>query len=52
MFYRYISENLTAYINAGENDAGNPEFDYAVMPDADAEEGRAGRRKRFFYSAE
>ena len=50
MFYRYISENLTAYINAGENDAGNPEFDYAVMPDADAEEAREGlvEEKVFF----
>ena len=28
MFYRYISENLTNYINAGEQDAGNTGFDY------------------------
>lgn len=26
MFYRYISENLTSYINQGEIDAGNPAF--------------------------
>ena len=31
MFYRYISENLTNYINAGEQDAGNTSFDYAKM---------------------
>ena len=38
MFYRYISENLSSYINAGEWEAGNSGFDYAQMPDADAEE--------------
>ena len=42
MFYRYISENLTNYINAGELDAGNTGFDYAMMSDADAEEAREG----------
>lgn len=42
MFYRYISENLTAYINAGEFEAGNTDFDYAKMKDADVEEARAG----------
>ncbi len=40
MFYRYISENLTSYINQGEADAGNADFDYAVMSDEDAEEAR------------
>ena len=33
MFYRYISENLTAYINDGEAEAGNTGFDYAKMSD-------------------
>ena len=42
MFYRYISENLTAYINAGEEAAGNKGFDYAEMSDKDAEEARKG----------
>ena len=28
MFYRYISENLTNYINEGEIEAGNEGFDY------------------------
>lgn len=37
MFYRYISENLTNYINKGEHEAGNPDFDYALLPDEDAE---------------
>ena len=50
MFYRYISENLTNYINAGEQDAGNTDFDYAKMSDADAEEAREGlvEEKGFF----
>lgn len=40
MFYRFISENLTNYINAGEHEAGNHEFDYALIPDVQAEEIR------------
>lgn len=42
MFYRYISENFTAYVNAGEADAGNLTFDYAKMSDEEAEEAREG----------
>lgn len=50
MFYRYISENLTAYINAGERAAGDTDFDYAKMSDADAEGARDGliQEKGFF----
>ena len=50
MFYRYISENLTHYINAGEQEAGNADFDYAQMPDEEAEEARKGlvEEKGFF----
>ena len=50
MFYRYISENLCNYINNGEIDAGNTDFDFAKMPDEDAEEARAGlvEEKGFF----
>ncbi len=50
MFYRYISENLTNYINEGEWAAGNADFDYAKMADADAEEARDGliQEKGFF----
>lgn len=50
MFYRYISENLTAYVNDGEVAAGNLEFDYAKMSDEDAEEAREGlvEEKGFF----
>lgn len=38
LFYRYISENLTNYINAHEWEAGNPDFDYAQLPDEVAEQ--------------
>ena len=50
MFYRYISENLCNYINSGEIDAGNTDFDYARMTDAEAEEAREGlvQEKGFF----
>ena len=50
MFYRYISENLTSYINSGEAEAGNTGFDYAEMPDEEAEEAREGlvEEKGFF----
>ena len=40
MFYRFISENLTAYINAGEREAGNKDFNYAQMPDEEAIEAK------------
>ena len=40
MFYRYISENLTGYINAGERETGDTSFDYAKLPDSDAEQAR------------
>lgn len=41
LFYRYISENITAYINEGEYEAGNNDFDYSKLSDADAEQARA-----------
>ena len=41
LFYRFISENLAAYINAGEHKAGDVNFNYTVLPDSDAEFGRA-----------
>jgi type I restriction enzyme M protein len=40
LFYRYISENLTAYVNAGEHCAGNKDFDYARLTDSEAETAR------------
>lgn len=50
MFYRYVSENITAYINSGEIEAGNIDFDYAKMTDEEAEEAREGlvQEKGFF----
>ena len=40
MFYRYISENIANYINAGEIEAGDTDFDYSKISDKDAEEIR------------
>lgn len=50
MFYRYISENLTNYINADERAAGDLEFDYALLSDEDAEQAREDmvKTKGFF----
>ena len=36
MFYRFISENITNYINKGEIEAGNKDFNYADLKDSDA----------------
>ena len=33
LFYRYISENITEYINTNEKEAGNEDFDYASIDD-------------------
>ena len=41
MFYRYISENIANYINAGEHAVGNLSFDYALLSDVEAEQARA-----------
>ncbi len=40
LFYRFISENLTTYLNKLERKAGAPDFDYASLSDSDAEFGR------------
>ena len=40
LFYRFISENLTAYVNAGERKAGNADFEYTALSDTEAEFGR------------
>lgn len=50
MFYRYISEDLTNYINKNEIAAGDAAFDYAKMSDEDAEGAREGliQEKGFF----
>ena len=40
LFYRYISENFVKFVNEGEIEAGNKDFDYAKLDDEDAEEAR------------
>ena len=47
---RYISENICNYINSGEHEAGNTDFDYAKMSDEEAEEAREDlvQEKGFF----
>lgn len=37
LFYRYISENLTKFINDNERASGNADFDYATLTDEEAE---------------
>jgi type I restriction enzyme M protein len=50
LFYRFISENLTAYLNEQERRAGRADFDYAALRDADAEFGRVETvREKGFY---
>ncbi|MHB1571030.1 MAG: type I restriction-modification system subunit M [Solirubrobacteraceae bacterium] len=50
LFYRFISENLTVYLNEQERRAGDPSFNYAALADADAEFGRQEtvKEKGFF----
>lgn len=50
LFYRYISENLTKYINQDEMEAGNEGFDYTQLPDKEAEQAREDmvKTKGFF----
>ena len=50
MFYRYISENITNYINEGERKAGDTSFDYAKLKDSEAEPERNNlvKEKGFF----
>src|SRR6478752_5682089 len=54
LFYRFISENLTAYLNEQERKAGNPDFDYAHLSRREAEFGRADtvQEKGFFILPE
>jgi len=40
LFYRFISENLTTYLNAAEREAGNADFDYATLTPEAAGLGR------------
>jgi type I restriction enzyme M protein len=50
LFYRFISENLTSYLNKEEQRTGNNNFNYADLSDDDAEFGRADTLKeKGFY---
>ena len=50
LFYRFISENLTGYINEDERRSGNKEFDYTKLSDREAEFGRADTvKEKGFY---
>lgn len=40
LFYRYISENITNYINKGEWESGTTDFNYADLADEIAEDVR------------
>lgn len=40
LFYRFISENLAAYLNEQERAASQADFDYVALGDSDAEFGR------------
>ncbi|MCP5320357.1 MAG: type I restriction-modification system subunit M [Pseudomonadales bacterium] len=50
LFYRFISENLAAYLNDEAHRAGEKDFDYAALADADAEQGRTETvKEKGFY---
>jgi len=50
LFYRFISENLTTYINKLEQKGGNKDFDFSKLRDKEAEFGRAEMvKEKGFY---
>jgi type I restriction enzyme M protein len=50
LFYRFISENLTNYINADERRSGNKDFDYTKLSDKEAKLGRVDTvKEKGFY---
>lgn len=50
LFYRFISENLTNYINDDERRSGSKDFDYTKISDQEAEFGRADTvKEKGFY---
>jgi type I restriction enzyme M protein len=50
MFYRFISENITTYIDQNQHKAGETSFSYALLSDEEAEKARAQvvQEKGFF----
>ena len=50
LFYRFISENLTSYLNKEEQRTGQKNFDYTSISDKDAEFGRLDTvKEKGFY---
>ena len=50
LFYRFISENLTNYINTDEQRGGNKDFNYENLSDKEAEYGRVDTiKEKGFY---
>jgi type I restriction enzyme M protein len=50
LFFRFISENLTLYINTEEQRTGNKNFDFTKISDKDAEFGRTDTvKEKGFY---
>lgn len=50
LFYRFISENLTNYINTDERRSGNNDFNYAELSDEKAEYGHEDTvKEKGFY---
>ena len=50
LFYRFISENLTIYLNTEERRGSSKDFDYAQLSDKEAEFGRADTvKEKGFY---
>lgn len=45
LFYRFISENITNYVNKMQHEAGDTDFDYAKFSDEEAESAREQRTK-------
>ncbi|GAA8029026.1 hypothetical protein HpCS46_02700 [Helicobacter pylori] len=52
LFYRYISENMTHYINKKQR-KHNPSFDYTLLSDEEAKSARKSliEEKGFFHPA-
>ncbi|MDY2931998.1 MAG: type I restriction-modification system subunit M [Muribaculaceae bacterium] len=50
LFYRFISENITNYVNRMQHEAGDTDFDYAKFSDEEAESAREQlvKEKGFF----
>lgn len=49
IFYRFISESFTDYVNKGEIEAGAADFDYAKLTDEEAESAREDLVKSLGY---